>query len=262
MIGPLKTLCLVLLLGAAGSVTAAQPAGQPRIAIIIDDLGYSRRNGQSIVDLPAPVTCAVIPFSPHGQRLAKRARQTGKEVIIHMPMAARHNEKLDRGGLTLEMSERELLGQVRQALRQLPEARGLNNHMGSKLTEQPQPMNWLMSELKAQQLFFVDSRTSGRSVAQHQAVQAGIANAGRDIFLDNERNLASINDQFNKLIQLARRRGHAIAIGHPYPETVHYLQQVLPLLEQAGIQVVPVSQLLTAPVMNTAAALETGHGES
>ncbi|MZR62610.1 divergent polysaccharide deacetylase family protein [Alcanivorax sp. DP30] len=237
-------------------------AAQPRIAIIIDDLGYNRQHGQSIVDLPAAVTCAVIPFSPHGQRLARRASQAGKEVIVHMPMAARQHQKLDRGGLTTDMSEAELLSQVRQALRQLPEARGLNNHMGSELTEQTRAMNWLMSELKAHQLFFVDSRTSGRSVAQQQAVRAGIANAGRDIFLDNDRSLVKINNQFNKLIKLARQRGHAIAIGHPYPETVHYLQQVLPLLKQAGIAVVPVSELLSAPALNTASAQGSDHGET
>lgn len=249
-----------LLMLALSASTAG--ADQPRIAIIIDDLGYNRQHGQSIVDLPAAVTCAVIPFSPHGQRLARRANQAGKEVIVHMPMAARQHQKLDRGGLTTDMSEAELLSQVRQALSQLPEARGLNNHMGSELTEQNQAMGWLMSELKAHQLFFVDSRTSGRSVAQRQAMQVGIANAGRDIFLDNDRNLAKINNQFNKLLKLARQRGHAIAIGHPYPETVHYLQQVLPLLRQAGIQVVPVSELLSAPVMNTAAAMKADHGES
>ena len=244
-------------------VLSASPAGaaQPRIAIIIDDLGYNRQHGQSIVDLPAAVTCAVIPFSPHGQRLAKRASKAGKEVIVHMPMAARQHQKLDHGGLTTDMSEAELLGQVRKALSQFPEARGLNNHMGSELTEQRQAMGWLMRELKAHHLFFVDSRTSGRSVAQHQAMQAGIANAGRDIFLDNDRNLGKINNQFNKLLKLARQRGHAIAIGHPYPETVHYLQQVLPLLREAGIEVVPVSELLSAPVMNTA-AIASDHGET
>ncbi|MQX52720.1 divergent polysaccharide deacetylase family protein [Alcanivorax sediminis] len=240
----------------------ASAEGQPRIAIIIDDLGYSSRHGQAIVDLPAAVTCAVIPFSPHGQRLARRASQAGKEVIVHMPMAAKQHEKLDRGGLTADMSEQELLTQVRKSLSQLPEARGLNNHMGSELTEQRQAMGWLMKELKAHQLFFVDSRTSGRSVAQRQAMQVGLANAGRDIFLDNDRSLVRINEQFNKLIKLARQRGHAIAIGHPYPETVHYLQQVLPLLKQAGIRVVPVSELLSTPVMNTASTQASDHGET
>tara|TARA_R100000750_G_scaffold54621_1_gene40419 strand:- start:298 stop:669 length:372 start_codon:yes stop_codon:yes gene_type:complete len=123
-------------------------------------------------------------------------------------------------------------------------------------------MGWLMAELKAHQLFFVDSRTSGRSVAQQVARQQGLANAGRDIFLDNERDLVKINAQFNKLIRLARQRGQAIAIGHPYPETVHYLQQVLPLMDDAGIQVVPVSSLLDTPALDTATTGNSTHAGS
>lgn len=240
----------VLALVSAGFCALALHAhAAPRIAIIIDDLGYSRAHGDAIVALPAPVTCAVIPFSPHAHRLAERAAQTGKEVIVHMPMAAQQETRLDQGGLHLTMSEPELTASVRSAIAYLPQARGLNNHMGSALTEQRAAMDWLMRELKQQQLFFVDSRTSGQSVAQHAAHQAGIAHAGRDIFLDNERDLAAINAQFNKLIALARKRGHAIGIGHPYPETVSYLQQVIPLLELAGIEVVPVSDLLKKPAL-------------
>lgn len=247
---------LVLLL----AVTAA--TAKPRIAIIIDDLGYHRHHGQAIADLPAAVTCAVIPYSPHGRKLAERASLAGKEVLVHMPMDAGDHIRLDRGGLRLGISEQELLDTVRQSLSQIPQARGLNNHMGSAFTEQPEPMGWLMAELKAHQLFFVDSRTSGRSVAQRIARQQGLANASRDIFLDNDRNLVKINDQFNKLIRLARERGQAIAIGHPYPETVHYLQQVLPLMDDAGIEVVPVSSLLETPTLDTATTGDGSHAGS
>ncbi|MED5389710.1 MAG: divergent polysaccharide deacetylase family protein [Pseudomonadota bacterium] len=252
-----------LLLGLGLLLTLSHAAAQaPRIAIIIDDLGYHRLHGQAIADLPAAVTCAVIPYSPHGRRLAERASLAGKEVLVHMPMAAHHHAALDRGGLRVDMNENELLGSVRQALSQIPQARGLNNHMGSALTEQNEPMEWLMAELKAHQLFFVDSRTSSHTVAQKVASQQGLANAGRDIFLDNNRDLASINAQFNKLIRLARQRGRAIAIGHPYPETVHYLQQVLPLMEEAGIEVVPVSSLLDTPSLDTATTGGGNHAGS
>ena len=251
-----------LAMGLVLLLATATATAQPRIAIIIDDLGYHRQNGQAIADLPAPVTCAVIPYSPHGRKLAERASRAGKEVLVHLPMAAGQHIRLDRGGLQQGISENELLDTVRQALSQIPQARGLNNHMGSALTEQDEPMGWLMAELKAHQLFFVDSRTSGRSVAQRVARQQGLANAGRDIFLDNERDLVKINAQFNKLIRLARQRGQAIAIGHPYPETVHYLQQVLPLMDDAGIQVVPVSSLLDTPALDTATTDSGTHAGS
>lgn len=232
-------------------------SAQPRIAIIIDDLGYNRQQGQAVTDLPAAITCAVIPFSPHARRLAELASQAGKEVIVHMPMAAQHHVKLDRGGLSQGMGETQIKDSVRKALSQLPQARGLNNHMGSALTEQADAMGWLMSELKSHQLFFVDSRTSRHSVALSMARQAGLSSGQRDIFLDNQRDLMSINRQFNKLLRLARQRGQAIAIGHPYPETVHYLQQVLPLMQAAGIQVVPVSSLLDKPPLTATTA--AGH---
>lgn len=255
-----RLLALGLLL--PGLLLSASALATPRIAIIIDDLGYSRQQGQAIVDLPAPVTCAVIPFSPHGRRLAERASLAGKEVLVHMPMATQGHLKLDRGGLQNGMDEPQLLDAVRQALSQIPQARGLNNHMGSALTEQPQPMSWLMAELKAHQLFFIDSRTSSHTVAQQVAQQVGLSHAGRDVFLDNERDLISINQQFNRLIRLARQRGQAIAIGHPYPETVHYLKQVLPLMKEAGIDVVPVSSLLSIPAVTTATTGSSVHGES
>ena len=233
-----------------GLLLSASALAAPRIAIIIDDLGYSRQHGQAIVDLPAPVTWA------------ERASLAGKEVLVHMPMAAQRHQILDQGGLRDGMDEPQLLDAVRQALSQIPQARGLNNHMGSALTEQQQPMGWLMTELKAHQLFFVDSRTSSHSVAQQVARQVGLSHAGRDVFLDNERNLVSINEQFNRLIRLARQRGQAIAIGHPYPETVHYLQQVLPLMQDAGIEVVPVSTLLSTPAVTTATTGSEAHAGS
>ena len=255
-----RLLALGLLL--PGLLLSASALAAPRIAIIIDDLGYSRQHGQAIVDLPAPVTCAVIPFSPHARRLAERASLAGKEVLVHMPMAAQRHQTLDQGGLQDGMDEPQLLNAVRQALSQIPQARGLNNHMGSALTEQQQPMGWLMAELKAHQLFFVDSRTSSHSVEQQVARQVGLSHAERDVFLDNERNLVSINEQFNRLIRLARQRGQAIAIGHPYPETVHYLQQVLPLMQDAGIEVVPVSTLLSTPAVTTATTGSDAHAGS
>ncbi|MDX1804257.1 MAG: divergent polysaccharide deacetylase family protein [Alcanivorax sp.] len=244
-----------LLTGLVLLISAAAQA-QPRIAIIIDDLGYSWRHGEAVTALPAAVTCAVIPRTPHGPTLARDAAAHGKEVLIHMPMAALHHVKLDPGGLTPNMDRQALQTTVDQAIQLIPEARGMNNHMGSELTEDATPMHWLMDTLRQHRLFFVDSRTTSHSIAEQVARQSGLATAGRDIFLDNQRNLAAINRQFNKLLRLARQRGQAIAIGHPYPQTIHYLQQVLPLMQQAGIEVVPVSRLLSAPRMasNEAAA--------
>lgn len=224
----------------------------PRIAIIIDDIGYHRTRGEAVVRLPGAVTCAIIPQTPHGPRLAEKAAQAGKEVMIHLPMETGGMRRLDDGGLREGMPQATLVTTVRQAFLRIPQARGLNNHMGSVLTADATAMNWLMEELALNRYFFIDSRTTPASVAEDTARRHGLRSAGRDIFLDNERSLLSINEQFNKLIRLAKKRGYAIAIGHPYPETIQYLENVLPLLDQAGVKLVPASSLLSSPPLMTA----------
>lgn len=235
---------VVLLLLLLPVLATAQGA---KLAIIIDDLGYHRSRGEAVIDLPAAVTCAVIPQTPHAQALARRARAAGKEVILHMPMETDGYRTLDEGGLREGMAKADFIATLNAARERIPEATGLNNHMGGVLTADATAMNWLMSHLGEHRMFFVDSRTTPQSVAGDMARHHGVPWAGRDIFLDNERDLAAINEQFNRAIALAQRRGQAIVIGHPYPETIEYLTQVLPLLAQAGIEVVPVSRLLKQP---------------
>ena len=172
--------------------------------------------------------------------------------MIHLPMETASHRKLDKGGLKDDMSRARMVTIVRQAFLRIPEARGLNNHMGSVLTSEEQPMEWLMQELSLNHYYFVDSRTTASSVAEDVARHYGLRTGGRDIFLDNVRDLGKINEQFNKLLHIARHRGHAIAIGHPYPETIQYLQGVVPLLKKAGIELVPASELLNAPPVMTA----------
>ena len=231
----------------AGTASAAQP----RLAIIIDDMGYSRLRGEAIAALPGPVTCAIIPQTPWGPHLAERAAAANKEVMIHLPMET-GNRPLDEGGINSGMNRGELIRTVREAFIRIPQARGVNNHMGSILTADEHAMRWLMQELSMNHYYFIDSRTTPDTVAEKVAVQLGLRTAGRDIFLDNERDLEAINEQFNKALAVARQKGSAIAIGHPYPETVAYLQYVLPLMKQAGIELVPVSALLQEPALTTA----------
>ena len=224
----------------------------PRIAIIIDDLGYHRLRGEAIAALPGAITCAVIPETPYGPRLADACDRDSKEVIIHLPMETASSRPLDKGGIKDEMSEAKLVSTVREAFIRIPQARGLNNHMGSVLTAEAEPMSWLMQELANNHYFFIDSRTTPDSVAESTAVRYGLLSGGRDVFLDNERSLVKINQQFNQLLRIAKRRGSAIAIGHPYPETIQYLQGVMPLLKQAGVELVPASRLLHQPPVMTA----------
>jgi polysaccharide deacetylase 2 family uncharacterized protein YibQ len=216
----------------------------PRIAIILDDFGYNQILDQRAISLPFALTCSVIPDSPHGPEMARRAHAAGKEVMLHIPMATLSHRRLDPGGLHEGVTQNQLDAILQQAITSLPEAVGVNNHMGSLLTSEPRPMTWLMQKLAHAHLFFIDSRTTARSVAEKVALEQGVPARSRDVFLDDRQEAGYINQQFNHLLDIARERGSAIAIGHPYAATLEYLSQVLPQLKRTGVTLVPVSALL------------------
>jgi len=221
-----------------------QAAAQPRIAIIIDDIGYQQATSKAAIELDPNITVAVIPQSPYGKQLAEYAHLLQRETLIHLPMAANGTDNLDPGGITPEHSAQQIRATVLDAFKRIPNAVGLNNHMGSRTTEDSHAMTAVMNTLAEQEAFFVDSRTSGASVGETVARETGVPSTRRHVFLDNQQDYRSINHQFNQLLQHARQHGSAVAIGHPYPETIAYLKHVLPLLKETEIEVVPVSRLI------------------
>ncbi|MAN53216.1 MULTISPECIES: divergent polysaccharide deacetylase family protein [Marinimicrobium] len=234
------TLVAVLLLGASLS-----QAGQ--LAIIIDDIGYSAALGKRSLNLPGNFTFAVLPHAPHGSRLAREGAAMGKEIMLHNPMSNIRNLPLDAGALASGMSHRDFIRTLEDNLRSIPEARGLNNHMGSQLTQESEPMGWLMQYLGEHGYYFIDSRTTADSQAWETARRYRIPTLKRDVFLDHERSVESVMRQLKQAIELARTRGYALAIGHPYPETLMVLEQITPLLADAGVNLVPISVLLERP---------------
>lgn len=242
MVRLLQGLAVALIVVASTAAAANQP--RARIAVIIDDVGNSRQDS-SVLTINSPVTLAILPHTPQAAKLAAAASKTNKEVIAHLPMQAHSGNSLGPGGLTLAMSQTEFQATVAKALASLPTAVGVNNHMGSLLTEQQQPMEWLMQELSIRQLYFVDSRTSLATIAEQTAQAAGVRTSRRHVFLDNSATEENLNNQFDQLIKYALKHGEAIAIGHPHPATVAMLKQRLPELVPLGIDVVPVSKLLT-----------------
>ncbi|MEQ9463691.1 MAG: divergent polysaccharide deacetylase family protein [Haliea sp.] len=221
------------------------PEGGPAtLVIIIDDLGNRLKEGQETVRLPGRINVAVLPHTPHGARLAEEAHREGKEVMLHAPMSALDGKPLGPGGLTAELSETEFRATLAAALATVPHVQGVNNHMGSDLTRQPEPMRWLMAELTARQLYFVDSRTHALTVAAAAAREAGLPHLSRQVFLDNIAEPAAIAEQFLAAVEQARRLGKAVAIGHPFPETIAFLQAVLPGLEEQGVRLATVSEVL------------------
>lgn len=215
----------------------------PQIAIIIDDIGYRWVAGQRAARLAGDVTLAVLPFSPYAQKLAVLAEQQGKELMLHAPMEPVSHRSWQHG-LNTQMDEQSIRNELTLMLNSLPMVKGVNNHMGSALTQRGDTMHWVMDELLRRNLYFIDSRTSPHSKALEQAQRQSLTSAKRDVFLDNVRTPEAIKKQFDTLLKLARLQGSAIAIGHPYPETLFFLEATLRDLPVTGVQLLPVSQLL------------------
>lgn len=239
-------LCSISLLGLLLSVPwlSASADSRPAVVILIDDMGDNYERCKAAVDLPGPLNFAFLPHSPFAAKLAKDASRQGQEVILHAPMENTHHRPLGPGALTRDLSEGDYLSQLQNDLDSVPGAVGMNNHMGSLLTTLKLQMEWTMDVVLDNRLFFIDSRTTAESVAWKVARQRGIPYLQRDVFLDHERTLEFIHQQFEKTLEIARREGFAVAIGHPHRVTVQYLQWALPQLDTLGFRLVKASELI------------------
>lgn len=238
-------MCALLLYAAASAPAAAAP---PRLAIIIDDIGYALGPGGRAIALPGPITLAVLPFTPNAAILAARATAAGKDVILHQPMEAGGSfARPSPGTLTATMDAAHLKASLRRALADIPQAIGVSNHTGSLLTTRAQSMIWLMQEVRAQGLFFLDSRTTAATVARDIARAEGVPNVKRDVFLDHVVRPDAIAAEFARALKLARRQGFAVLVGHPHAATLAFLEQSLPGLAAGGVHLVPVRELLEVP---------------
>lgn len=199
------------------------------LAVVIDDVGYNKARGMRAIQLPTPVTIAVLPFAPHTQFLVKHAQIAGKELIIHQPMepfpgAHVRNEK---DTLMMSMSGEEFDAAIQRSLLAVPQTLGFSNHTGSLLTTEFRPMRRFMKHLSSNGLFFLDSCTTPATVASVAAREYGVLALKRDIFLDHEPTPLAIAKAFNNVIRLARRRGNAILIAHPHAISLTFLESAL-----------------------------------
>jgi polysaccharide deacetylase 2 family uncharacterized protein YibQ len=225
---------------------AGVAAESPRIAIIIDDLGYQLEAGHRSINLPGPVACAILPSTPRATKLAETAFANGKEVLLHLPLQAGSEDgRPEPGGLLLDMSREQFTTTFAKNLDSVPHAIGVNSHRGSMLTRHPGHMSWLMEELfKRGDLFFVDSYTTHQSVALQLARENGVPALRRDVFLDPDRKAETVQREFERLKDLARKNGAAIGIGHPFPSTLALLEREIPKLNDEGIELVSISELI------------------
>ncbi len=219
---------------------------RPRVAIIIDDMGMNLPIARQFAALPQPLTFSVFPYAPHAREVATLLQSRGRQIMLHVPMEPHGYPDVDPGpgALFVRMGGPQLLRQFRADLEQVPGIVGLNNHMGSRLTEDRRAMAVLMRYLQGRNLFFIDSRTSAATVAYEEAVRFGVPAGKRDVFLDNIKNEQYILRQMEKLLEIALENRSAIGIGHPYPETVAALRRLSALKKVSRVEIVPVSELV------------------
>lgn len=227
---------------------SSQPLPQvtARVAIIVDDLGRDLAVAERLLGIDAAITFSILPGETHAREVAERAHRRGREVLIHLPMEPEGFPAVNPGAdaLFVAQNAQEVRLRYNDYRQRVPYAVGGNNHMGSRYTADREGMKRILELLREDGMFFVDSRTTSSSVALTEARNLGLAVAGRDLFLDNEADVAKITSQINKLVKLAQRRGQAIGICHPHPETVKALARVVPQLRRRGIEIVAVSALL------------------
>ncbi|HEX5340652.1 MAG TPA: divergent polysaccharide deacetylase family protein [Gammaproteobacteria bacterium] len=240
----------IALLGSAAGLHAQNPpsagsVSMPVIAIIIDDLGNSLEEGQQTTALPGPVACSILPHTKFSRPIAELVHANGKEVLLHLPMESVSELPLGPGGITLDMTQKEIQDTVRGDLASIPHRVGVNNHEGSLITQHPGDMAWIMQVLaQFPGLFYVDSYTSVNSVAYGIARENGVPAARRSVFLDDTNTEAAVQFQFRRLLKRAHKEGFALAIGHPRPATLAVLAHELPTLASRGVRLVPVSEIV------------------
>lgn len=219
--------------------------GRPMIALLIDDMGVDRTRTAGAIDLPGPLTMSFLTYARSIKAQAAAARDAGHEIMIHVPMEADDAsaypgpKALKRG-----LSQKEMLRRINWALGRLDHYVGINNHMGSRFTAHQTGMELVLAEVKRRGLYFVDSRTSPKTVGRQVARRLSVPFVGRDIFLDDDPSRAAISRQLKFLETIASEKGYAVAIGHPYESTVRELAAWLPTLAVRGFVLVPASAIV------------------
>jgi polysaccharide deacetylase 2 family uncharacterized protein YibQ len=228
-----------------GASPSAVPSGAPRVAIIIDDCGYSMDRDTPFLTLPIPITLSVLPMTPHGREIADAAIAAGKYAIVHLPMqpdSATVNP--GPGAITTEMTDDQVRTQTQADLDALPSMPGANNHMGSRATADQRVMDDVIGVFKERHMFFIDSVTSPSTVGAETARAMDVPSASRAVFLDNQATVPYVEGQLRATMARALKFGSAIAIGHPNPQTDEALAVMIPQMKAAGIEFVPAQSLV------------------
>jgi len=212
----------------------------PKIAIVIDDLGSNKKTASEIFSMNVRVTLSIIPHETYTEWIAREGHKRKYEIIAHVPMEAKTPHRLGKGGLYLWMTDNEIRNTLKESLNSIPYAKGISNHMGSAFTEDTRAMSVIISILKKENLFFLDSLTTSGSVGFRLAKQQGLQAFKRDMFLDEKEDYDYLKGQWEKAINIAKRKGSVIILAHPKENTINFLKETLPHSE---IKVIPLSEL-------------------
>ena len=217
-----------------------------RVAIVIDDLGFNIERARELLNLEVPLSFAVLPYLAYSTDIANEAHAMGRDVLLHLPMEPVDYPKNDpgEGSIFLSMSDEAVSDQVSMNIEAVPHIIGVNNHMGSKFSEDKEKMMVVLNTVREKELFFLDSKTSPKTTGFSLAKEIGLRALDRNVFLDNDQDVAYTLTKFEELIEIAKKSGSAVAIGHPHPTTIAALERIVERFESEGIEVVPISSLL------------------
>ena len=230
---------------ASASTPIPAEAGSARLAIILDDLGNNRDAAQAIFAMPYPLTISILPNHPHSVEIAQEAHRRGFQVMLHLPMESMRNERPEKQELRPGMSANDVNAMVGDLLQALPDVAGVNNHQGSQSTADAALMDELMPVLREHNLFYVDSRTTAATVAYDTAQRFGVRSGFRNVpFLDDVAEVGAVRRQLLLALRDARKKGDAIAIGHPHAATLQALREVLPEANAQGVRLVFASEVV------------------
>ena len=217
----------------------------PKIAIIIDDIGYDPELAHSFMDYDLPLSLSVLPLAPYTRDIVNSANRRGCELLLHQPMEPKNYPEIDPGpgALLTDMGEKEIVKIINENIKQVAGLKGVNHHMGSYFSERYDKMKIVLREIKKHDLFYVDSRTTNQTVAFKLAKAMGVPAARKSVFLDNDLSRKAISFELERLMGIARYSGEAVGIGHPHRETLEVLYEYLDKLK-TDFKLVPVSEIV------------------
>ena len=237
-------------LGDRGKEVISPPAGGSqytgKLAIIVDDCGYDIKSVRRLTDVGLPFSYAILPYKDFSNDALEVIKNTGNVPMLHLPMEPSNRSAMSEGKSTIctDMKEKEIRALTRKAIDSLPGVVGVNNHQGSKATTDKRVMETVLREMKKSDLFFVDSKTIGTSIARDMAREMGVKTARNDVFLDNSKDIEEIRAQVYKAIKLAEENGSAIAICHARPATVAMWEKYANEFRKSGVKFVHVTEVL------------------